>query len=184
MANTLFNFFNLFPAPEPVTDRLPETTIQIPTKSDFSFETEVFDIVNGHRTSLRLPPLRSVSGIADIAKKHSQWLCDTAYWGGEIGHSGFLERAEQVRKLGFQEIRENLGTAQVLECHYKSFQSRRSITELMLAEWIASTRGHREAIEECESTHTGVGVVSHPAYDENGNSGFVIYVTQLFARLR
>jgi len=183
MTNTLLNFFNPFPVPvpEPVTDRPLEIKVPEP---DISFETEVFDVVNQHRTGLRLPPLKLVSGISGIARKHSQWLCDTDYWGGTIGHSGFIERAEQVRELGFKEIRENLGTAQVLAYHYKTVQSRRSITELMLAKWIASTQGHREAIEEVESTHTGIGVVSHPARDEDGDSGFVIYVTQLFARSR
>jgi len=183
MTNTLLNFFNLFPVPvpEPVTDRPLEIKVPEP---DVSFEIEVFNAVNRHRIGLRLPPLKLVSEISDIARKHSQWLCDTDYWSGKIGHSGFAKRAEEVRQLKFKEIRENLGTAQILEHHYKTVQSRRSITELMLAKWIASTEGHREAIEEVESTYTGIGVVSHPAHDEDGNSGFVIYVTQLFARSR
>lgn len=183
MTNTLLNLFNfnLFPTPEPTVDRPPESSTQVP-EPDTSFERQIFDTVNQHRTSLKLPPLRLVPEISDIAREHSRWLCDTDYWEGKVGHAGSDDRAKKVRKLGLVEISENLATAQVSEYRYRTVENRRSTADIILAHWIASTEGHRESIEERGSTHTGIGVFSRPVFDEDGNSGFIIYVTQLFGR--
>ena len=182
MANILLNFFNLFPPPEPTPENRPsEAFIEFP-ELDACFESQIFDAVNQHRTSLKLPPLKLASEISDIARIHSQWLCTTDFWEGEVGHSGSDDRAKQVRKLGFREIRENIGTSQVIAPRYQTDKGQKTTANIILAHWIASKKGHREAIEERESTHTGIGVLSCSAYDEDGAAGFIVYVTQLFGR--
>lgn len=180
MTTTFFDLFNLFQTPEPSDDR-PLIEIH-QSNNDIKFEMELFDTVNQHRTSLKLSPLKFVDEISDIAREHSQWLCDTDAWEGEICHVGSSPRAEKVRGFGFIEIRENVATAEVSEYRYRTIENRRSTANIILGHWLASVKGHRETIEERESTHTGIGVISCPVHDEDGANGFRIYVTQLFAR--
>lgn len=180
MTSTLF-FFNLFPTPEPVSDRQSANLIQIP-ESDTNFERQIFDTVNQYRTSLKLSPLKLVSEISDAAREHSRWMCDAGVWEGEACHDGSGDRAQHLRSLGFCYIRENVATGQVSEYRYRTVENRRSTADLILTHWIASTKGHREVIEERESTYTGIGVASRNFQDEDGDEGVLIYVTQLFGR--
>ena len=85
-------------------------------------------------------------------------------------------------RLQFAEIRENVATAEVAEYRYRTVESRRSTANIVLAHWLASVKGHREAIEERESTHTGIGIVSRKFCDEDGDEGFRVYITQIFGR--
>lgn len=178
MTSTFFDLFNLFPTP--ITDH-PLIEIH-QSNNDIEFEAEIFNTVNQHRTSLKLPPLKLVDEISGIAREHCQWMCDADVWEGETCHYQSSTRAEKIRRFGFMETRENVATAEVSEYRYRTIESRRSTAKFILAHWIASVKGHREAIEERESTHTGIGVVSREVHDEDGNNGFRIYVTQLFAR--
>lgn len=180
MTNTLFDFFNLFPVPEPASDRPLIETHQ--SNSDVEFETEIFNTVNQHRTSLKLPPLKLVAEVSDIAREHSQWMCDAEIWEGEICHYQSDARAEKVKQFRFVETSENVATAEVSEYRYRTIENRRSTANLILAHWLASVKGHREAIEDRQLTHTGIGVISCPVHDEDDCNGFRIYVTQLFAR--
>lgn len=180
MTSTLFNFFNLFPTPEPASDHRPIEIHQ--SNNDIEFEAQIFDVVNQHRTSLKLPPLKLVTEISDIARKHSQWMCAAGVWEGESCHRDFDSRAKKVKNLRFIEISENVATAEVCEYRYQTIENRRSTANIILVHWLASIKGHREAIEELASTHTGIGVISCEVYDEDGTRGFRIYVTQLFAR--
>lgn len=182
MASTFFDLFNLFPVQTTQIDR-PLIEVQ-QSSNDIEFEVEILDTVNQHRTSLKLPPLKLVAEISRIARKHSSWMCDAEVWEGEICHSQSDVRAERVRQFGFTEISENVATAEVSEYRYRTTDSRRSTANLILAHWLKSVKGHREAIEDRESTHTGIGVVSCDVHDEDGTNGFRIYVTQLFTRER
>lgn len=180
MTSTLFNFFNLFPATGPASDRLP---IVHQSNNDSEFEAEIFDAVNQHRTSLKLPPLKLVTDISGVAREHSQWMCEADVWEGDVCHTGSRPRAEKVKAFQFIEIRENVATAEVIDYRYLTTEGRRSTANFILVErWLKSVKGHREAIKERESTHTGIGVVSCEVHDKYGNNGFRIYVTQLFAR--
>jgi uncharacterized protein YkwD len=122
MTSTLFNFFNLFPTPEPSVDRLPIEIHQ--SNNDIEFESVIFDVVNQHRTSLKLPPLKLVDKISDIAREHSQWMCDADVWEGAICHTGSDPRADKVKALRLIEIRENVATAEVSEYRYRNFENR------------------------------------------------------------
>jgi len=186
MTGTIFDCFNLFPTPKPATDLLSESGLSGEpvrvSESDSSFENQIFDTVNQHRTSLRLPPLRLVPEISRTAREHSLWMCREEVWEGEICHTGSKDRGAHLMSLGFDFIRENVATAQVSEYRYRNLENRRSTADVILAHWIASTKGHRESIEERESTHTGIGVVSREFQDEDGDEWILIYVTQLFGR--
>lgn len=178
MNSTFFNLFTLFSIPKAGVDR-PQIEIK-QSESDASFESQIFYAVNQHRSSLKIPLLDPVAKIDEIARQHSQWMCNNEMWESEACHLNAGDRAAQIQKLGFGKVAENIATAQVSKYRYQTFDNRRSTASIILAHWIASTVGHREVIEERSYTHTGIGIVSREVCDEDGDSSRFIYVTQLF----
>ena len=178
MSSAFFDLFNLFSTPKPSVDR-PQIEIQ-QSESDTSFEFQIFYAVNQHRSTLELPLLDCVTKINEIARQHSQWMCTNELWESEACHFNAGDRAAQIQELGFGKVAEIIATAQVSKYRYQTFENRKSTANVILAHWIASTAGHREAIEEQSYTNTGVGIVSREFPDEDGDECRLIYVTQLF----
>jgi uncharacterized protein YkwD len=129
-----------------------------PSASSSKIERVVSELVNRHRRRRGLAPLVVDARIARQARQHSAAM---AAGRTPLGHQGFEERIEAVRRvIAFRRSAENVAFN----------QGHRDPAAEAVRGWLAS-RGHRENIEGPYEL-TGVGVVTNAAGE--------VYLTQIF----
>lgn len=127
-----------------------------------SVEREIWERINQHRRTLRLPALEYSMAMAEQAQTHAEQMGS-----GEVpfGHQGFDERAEAIAEtVQFNGISENVAWC----------SDTKSIADTAVKLWLASP-SHRRNIEG-DYTLTGIGA----ALNQQG----VWYFTQIFAKQR
>jgi uncharacterized protein YkwD len=124
----------------------------------FDMENDIFRLVNLHRRSMGLKPLRMNALESSLAKQHSQ---NMASGKTPFGHDGFKDRAAYLnKKMGpIRLAAENVASGQM---------SAREVVD----GWLNSP-GHRRNIEG-DFKLTGIGLAQ-------GRRG-MIYFTQIFTR--
>lgn len=122
-------------------------------------ERRTYDLVNGYRVSIGLPPLEYSEALAAIARQHSQAMA--------TGRSSFSHTGAPVRMRATQDIiRLKTFAENIAFNNAPAYRAPRRA----LSGWLGS-KGHRETIEG-QFDLTGVG-------SARGADGF-IYLTQLF----
>ena len=117
------------------TDSLEEDKIEALTSTSYVPETkvieiEILELLNNHRLSIGLNPLKSMSTIKAQAYGHTGYMIDNS----EVSHDGFLARKEALTSYtGASRVGENVAYA------YSSPES-------VVNAWINSD-GHRQIIE-------------------------------------
>lgn len=153
----------------------------------------IFRVVNEYRTSIKKPSLIFLSSICDVSQSHSQYLAEHDIRDGDWAHVNWSEetasnrspgdiyRCDKIRMLPqrFREVAENVGTGDLPTAQLWMPVHQAEIAEIFLREWLASTRGHRETIED-DYTHSGIAVTIR-AMPEAGDRS-LIFVTQHFAK--
>lgn len=148
----------IIPRPAPAAPPGPRAS---PPPGVQEVEARIHALVNEHRATLRLPPLRFDPGVAAVARRHSEAMA-----AGRVpfGHDGFSDRAEEVKRmLGSRSMAENV-----------AYDSRNPPDVRVMANWLNSP-GHRRNIEGTFQL-TGVGVARA--------SDGTFYLTQLFVRMQ
>lgn len=126
------------------------------TKTHSQMETELFEMINGHRLSMDLNPFAFDSISLYYAREHSAYMASK----GVTSHAEFGKRAEQIAKLsGAEFVAENVAK------DYGTIQ-------LAFETWLESN-GHRNNLEGAYS-HSAIGIIEN-------NEGH-LYFTQLFFR--
>jgi uncharacterized protein YkwD len=80
----------------------------VPPDAYAAQERGLASAVNDHRASLHLTLLLWDPGLAAVARRHSR---DMASGRVPFGHQGFERRRVEARRLGYQNVAENLGTS-------------------------------------------------------------------------
>ena len=144
---------------EEVIEEEEESEDDTNTSTYATIELRVHDLVNAHRASLGVAELPWNSGIADIARVHSQNMATGAV---ERGHAGFSERADEVGDLfvAHRSVSENVAWTNHPDPAQSAF------------DWWLTSSGHRSNLEHTVHTATGIGVAV-------SNDG-VYHFTQLF----
>ena len=128
-------------------------------KVDFDYsviESDILRLVNEHRESLNLAPLKPIAEISVEAESHNYYMLEV----GEVSHDNFGVRYENlVKTIGAKAVSENVGYG------YRT-------ADAVVKAWLNS-KGHKENIEGNHS-HFGVSVLD----DENGRN----YFTNIFIR--
>ncbi|MEG3877688.1 CAP domain-containing protein [Microcoleus sp. herbarium7] len=154
----------------------------------------IFQIVNEYRTSIKKPALIFLSSMSALAQRHSKYLAehdirdgDWAHvdWSAKTPSSGTrrntIDRHDEILQLPqrFSAAAENNGTGDLATAQLELLAYHPEIAEIFLREWLASTKGHRETIED-NYTHSGIAVTIRPMPEAGDRS--LIFVTQHFAK--
>lgn len=136
------------------------TTIKTADLVDYvtysQIETEIFKLINDHRSNLDLPALQRVDGITFLASDHNYYMIKNK----AVSHDNFPQRyTSLVNDIGAKAVSENVGYG------YRT-------ADAVVKAWINSD-GHRENIEG-NFTHFGISVEQ----DEERKN----YFTNIFAR--
>ena len=130
--------------------------LNLAMETDWQVADEILSLVNDHRESIGLEPLRRDQGYASAyAVDHTKYMIDQ----GKISHDNIEFRRAALKNQGAQIVTENVAYG------YKT------AAEVVNA-WLNSP-GHRKAIEGYY-THSGFGVMK----DERG----IYYFTHIFYR--
>lgn len=189
MISSTFNPFNSFVKHE--NDR---PTGQFDYSQDRQDLVErIFQVVNQYRTSIKQPALIMLLSMCALAQRHSRYLAEHDIrdsdwchvdWSDKTPSSGsrhnIPDRHDEIIQLhNFSAAAENNGTENLPTAQLQMSVHQPEIAETFLREWLASTKGHRETIED-NYTHSGIGITIR-AMPEAGDRS-LIFVTQHFAR--
>ena len=130
-----------------------EITVEV--DNNIIFAEEVLDILNEHRATLDLAPLKWDIDSEEVATGHSYYMAQN----NTPSHDNFFDRADFLKDRGAAIVSENVAYG------YTDAQS-------VVRGWLGSP-SHREAIEG-NFTHTGIGVIEN----EQG----IPFFTQMFIR--
>lgn len=141
-------------------------SVKFEASSGKGLSEDVRQTVNNYRASIGKSRLKSHSGLAKLAKKHSEYMAKNAgsfgLEGNLVSHYGFEARSTFAKhKYSIMSLSEN-----VIASHQKGYGGASGL----LKDWLNSPN-HRNNIES-NWVNTGIGV----AYDSKGR----VYVTQLF----
>ena len=154
----------------------------------------IFRVVNEYRTSIKKPSLIFLSSMSALAQRHSQYLAkhdiregDWAHvdWSDKTPSSGtrhnLPDRHDEILQLPqrFRGAAENIGSGDLPTAQLWMPVHQPEIAETFLQKWLASTRGHRETIED-DYTHSGIAVTIRATPEAGDRS--LIFVTQHFAK--
>ena len=126
----------------------------------FVLKEDLLDLINNHRSKLRLRPLIESHFIEDTAQLHS---INMGKLRRPFGHYGFSTRCRRIKELHGQ------GNA----CGEIIAMGQKSAREVFKA-WMLSPV-HRKEIENPFYTHTGIGLYK--------NSTDTLYVTEMFLQI-
>jgi uncharacterized protein YkwD len=131
------------PAPAPSGSSRGSTFPSAPPAASADMPREVVDLVNQHRAQVRCPALAWDDAAARAAQGHSDDMAARNYFSHTSPEGrGPVERL-RAQGAGFHLIAENIAMGQ------------RTAREVVQG-WLASS-GHRQNIENCGYTRTGVG---------------------------
>lgn len=139
---------------------LLELALAVGTAPNLDLEKRMFELVNRDRVMKGLPALRYDSGLAAVARAHSQDMVTRGYFAHHSSRTG--DHADRIQRAGISWSRcgENLALDQSVESAQKH---------------LMESPGHRANILSRDYTHIGIGIV---------RSGGRIYATQNFIRPR
>ena len=108
-------------------EALEDSLIVPPAKT---IEIEVLELINNHRLSEGLSPLKSLSIVKSVAHSHTDYMVDN----NEVSHANFYDRSNYLKsKAGAKKVSENVAYG------YSS-------AETVVKAWMKSA-GHRANIE-------------------------------------
>lgn len=120
-------------------------------------ELEVLDLVNKHRNSNGLPPLKRLNSISMVAESHSNYMAKT----GIVSHENFPKRSQELMdSINAKSIGENIGFGF-------------GTAEGILKAWLKSD-SHKKIIENPTYTHFGISIKQ--------NNEMRNYFTNIFIR--
>lgn len=120
-------------------------------------ELEVLDLVNKHRNSNGLTPLKRLNSISMVAESHSNYMAKT----GIVSHENFPKRSQELMdSINAKSIGENIGFGF-------------GTAEGILKAWLKSD-GHKKIIENPTYTHFGISIKQ--------NNEMRNYFTNIFIR--
>ncbi|MFD1292207.1 CAP domain-containing protein [Lutibacter holmesii] len=135
-----------------------EGTAEIEIVENISYsalELEILSLVNAHRESIGIAPLKTLDIVSGVAESHTNYMIET----GEVSHDNFSTRSEILMKnTQAKTVGENVAYG------YGS-------AEGVVNGWLDS-EGHRSVIENATYTHFGISTESN----EHGRN----YFTQIF----
>ena len=109
-----------------------------------AIELEILDLVNAHRQSIGLTPLKTLDIVSGVAEGHTNYMIEN----GEISHDNFPTRSEILMKnTQAKTVGENVAYG------YGS-------AEGVVNGWLNS-EGHRSVIENSTYTHFGISTESN-----------------------
>lgn len=132
-----------------------------PTNTDGMNEIEAraLQLINNHRSSKGLPPLKHNKFIFDAARAHSANMAEKKV---PFGHEGFAQRINNLRtQLSFGQAGENV-----------AFNHSNTPAVTVVQQWLKS-KGHRKNIENKNYTLCGLAVVR--------SAQNIYYFTHIFA---
>ena len=120
-------------------------------------ELEVLDLVNKHRNSNGLTPLKRLNSISMVAESHSKYMAKT----GIVSHENFPKRSQELMdSINAKSIGENIGFGF-------------GTAEGILKAWLKSD-SHKKIIENPTYTHFGISIKQ--------NNEMRNYFTNIFIR--
>ncbi len=130
--------------------------VNLAQETDWPMANEILNLVNDHRISIGLEPIRRDQQHASAhAVEHTQYMIEK----GKLSHDNFSVRSKAMKDRGALAVGENVAYG------YKD-------AETLVNAWLNSP-SHKSVIEG-NYTHSGFGVIK----DDRG----VYYFTQLFYR--
>ena len=128
--------------------------VNLANKTDWVMANEILELINQHRVSEGLEPLKKDSRYASAySVQHTDYMIAS----GKVSHDNFGKRVSGMRERGASNVGENVAYG---------YQSAEDVVHA----WLNSP-GHRQTIE-ADYTHAGFGIVQ----DNRG----VYYFTNLF----
>ena len=153
----LFAFLTFSCSSDPIEDTVEQSIEETFIPQAKELEIEVLELINEHRISIDLEPLKVLDIIRGVAFSHTDFMIEE----GELTHANFFQRRESLeRNANANRVGENLAFA---------FTNAESVVRA----WLNSD-GHRENIEDSNYTHFDISAEQ----DENGRW----YYTNIFIR--
>ncbi len=148
----------------PARPELSPLKVEVKYRSSKEAEREMVKLINQDRKKYRLPPLRVLPELSQIARQHSMDMRDNHFFAHYSPRSGTPQDRITRSSIAYSNITENIA---------QDYSLRRAEEHLM------ESPGHRLNIIDPQATRVGVGI----AFGQDPSGAQIMHITQNFIKI-